>query len=69
MSETVRSASLSVAALASLLIVSIGLAALVETDDPDWLMLILGLVAFTFTVLPLLLGRSRERRRTAGREA
>jgi hypothetical protein len=61
MSELVRSVSLAVATAASLLIVVMGLAAAVETDDPDWELLVLGLVAFTATVLPLLFGRGRDR--------
>lgn len=62
-----RGVSLAVATAASLLIVVIGLAALVETDDPDWVLLVLGLVAFGASVPTLMFARGRPRGTTARR--
>ena len=62
MSESLRAVGLVITTTVSLGIAAMGLAALVETDDPDWELLVIGLVAVVTTVLPLLLGRGpRER--------
>lgn len=59
MTELLRNLGLPVALIVSLTVVAMGLAALVETDDPDWSLLIIGLVLLVVTVPPLLVGGSR----------
>jgi hypothetical protein len=59
MAELLRSLGLPVALTVSLTVIAMGLAAVVETDDPDWALLVIGVVLLVVTVPPLLLSRSR----------
>jgi hypothetical protein len=63
MSESLRAVAIATAAAAGLLVTVIGLAAAVEVREPDWGLLVAGVLIFLGTTIPLLVGGQRRRRR------
>ena len=63
MSESLRAVAIATAAAAGLLVTVIGLAAAFEVQEPDWGLLVAGVLIFLGTVVPLLFGGQRRRRR------
>jgi hypothetical protein len=55
--------AIATAAAVGLLVSTIGLAAAVEVQETDWGLLVAGVLIFLGTVVPLLVGGQRRRRR------